>query len=141
MATIKSEINAKSSYVIFDGSCGFCNSSALWIAKHDVGHYFLLVSNVSILGKQLLEEQGLVKVSLGSIILVEPSGKVFVKSRAIQQIIAPIPGYSFFKMLMKLSPVFLQNGIYDIIAYFRRSIPLGRTCEVPDEELRKRFRL
>lgn len=131
----------KASYVIFDGECGFCNSSALWIAKHDVDHDFILVSNVSAFGQKLLKQQGLAQVSPHSIILIDPHDAVFFKSRAIKKILAPLRGFSFLKILMNLTPLFLQNLVYDGIARFRKSIPLGKSCEIPDEELRKRFRL
>lgn len=131
----------KESYVIFDGACGFCNASALWIAKHDVDHHFLLISNVSAFGLQLLKEHGLEQVSPHSIILIDAYDAVFVKSRAIRKIMEVIRGYSFFKILMKVIPLFLQNMVYDGIARFRKRIPIGRSCELPDEKLRRRFKL
>lgn len=141
MVTIKSEIYSNSAYVIFDGTCGFCNTSALWIARHDVGHHFLLVSNDSPFGKELLEAQGLAQVSPHSIVLIESEGKAFVRSQAIRKIIALIPGYYFLKILLNIVPLFVQNGVYSLIAQFRKWIPVRKNCEVPDAEIRKRFRV
>lgn len=127
--------------IIFDGACGFCNASALWVAKHDVHNRFVLVSNQSDFGKQLLDEHHLRRLSPNSIVLIQGKDLVFTKSRAIQKILKSITGYTFLKGLMKVTPLFLQNLVYDGIARFRKLIPMGKSCEIPDPDIRSKFRL
>jgi predicted DCC family thiol-disulfide oxidoreductase YuxK len=137
---LQAKMGTEAPYIIFDGSCGFCNASALWVAKRDLGNVFIFVSNSSAFGLELLKSRGLDQESSRSIILIDSNGKVLVKSRAIRKILESIPGYSGLKMVMKYTPLFLQNSVYDIIAYFRRRIPLSNSCEMPDEAIRKRFK-
>jgi predicted DCC family thiol-disulfide oxidoreductase YuxK len=128
------------SYVIFDGTCGFCNYSAMFIAKRDVSDRFVLVSNSSGFGKVLLMKYNLESISPHSIILIE-KGQVSIKSKAIRHILQEIPGYHFLKFLLKITPIFIQNALYDAIAKVRKYLPMKTSCEVPDPDLRKKFKL
>lgn len=128
------------SYVIFDGSCGFCNSSAMFIARKDVFDRFILVSNSSDFGRRLLAKYNLEKVSPHSIILIVGE-RVCTKSKAIRAILQEIPGYHFLKFLLKVVPTFIQNLFYDAIAKSRKYLPMKIACEIPDQRLREKFRL
>lgn len=128
------------SYVIFDGSCGFCNYSAMFIAKRDVSNRFILVANSSDFGKLLLAKYSLEEVSPHSIILIERE-RVSIKSKAIRYILQELPGLNFSKFLLKVIPTFVQNLLYDIIANVRKYIPIKTNCVLPEPELRKKFRL
>lgn len=133
-------LKKEQSYVIFDGSCGFCNSSAMFIARKDVSDRFILVSNSSDFGRRLLAECNLEKVSPHSIILIEGE-KVSTKSKAIRTILQEIPGYHFLKFLLKVVPIFIQNLFYDAIAKTRKYLPMKTDCSVPEPKLREKFRL
>src|SRR5690606_30544237 len=111
------------SYVIFDGSCGFCNYSAMFIARKDLSDRFILVSNSSDFGRVLLAKYNLEKISPHSIILIEGEW-VSTKSKAIRTILQGIPGYGFLKFLMKVVPIFIQNLFYDAIAKIRKYLPM-----------------
>lgn len=128
------------SYVIFDGSCGFCNTSAMFIAERDISNRFILVSNSSELGKQLLKDFNLEKVSPHSILLIEGE-RISTKSKAIRIILQEIPGYHFLKLLMKIVPTYFQNLVYDGIAKIRKYLPAKTDCSVPEPKIRKKFRL
>lgn len=133
-------ISRTKSYVIFDGSCGFCNYSAMFIAKRDVSDRFTLVSNSSDFGRNLLKKHNLESVSPHSIILIEGE-KVSTKSKAIRTILQEIPGYRFPKFLLRVVPVFIQNLFYDGIARIRKYLPIKSDCIVPEPKLREKFRL
>ena len=133
-------INEKQSYVIFDGACGFCNSSALFIARRDVLNRFILVSNVSELGKELLKQYKLENTWQRSIILID-EGAISIKSKAIRIIFNHISGFQFFKFLLNVTPLFIQNLVYDGIAKIRKSLPVKSNCEIPEQEVMKKFRL
>jgi predicted DCC family thiol-disulfide oxidoreductase YuxK len=128
------------SYVIFDGACGFCNYSAMFIARKDVSDRFILVSNSSDFGRALLVKYNLEKVSSHSIILIEGEG-ISIKSKAIRSILQEIPGYRSLKFLLRVVPLFIQNLLYDAIAKIRKYLPMKTNCEVPDQRLREKFRL
>jgi predicted DCC family thiol-disulfide oxidoreductase YuxK len=128
------------SYVIFDGTCGFCNSSAKFIAKKDVSDRFILIANTSEFGKELLKEHHLELVTSHSILLIK-SGIVYVKSRAIRKVIEKIPDYRFLKLLLRVIPPFIQDLFYDAIAKIRQYLPIKTTCEIPEQEVRGKFRL
>ena len=133
-------INEKQSYVIFDGACGFCNSSAMFIARRDVLNRFILVSNVSDLGKELLKVHKLENTWQSSIILID-EGAVSVKSKAIRTIFTHLSGFQFLKFLLRITPLFIQNLVYDGIAEIRKSLPVNTNCEIPEQEVMKKFRL
>lgn len=126
--------------MIFDGSCGFCNTSAMFIAKRDVSDRFILVSNSSDFGIKLLQKYNLEKVSPHSIILIEGE-EISTKSRAIRTILREIPGYSILKFLMKVMPIFIQDFFYDGIAKIRKYLPIKTNCSVPEPKLREKFKL
>lgn len=128
------------SYVIFDGTCGFCNASAMFIAKRDISNRFVLVSNASEFGKQLLKDFNLEEVSPHSILLIEGE-RISTKSKAIRSVLQEIPGYHFLIPLMKIVPIFIQNLVYDGIAKVRKYLPIKTDCSVPDPKLREKFRL
>lgn len=128
------------SYVIFDGSCGFCNYSGMFIAKRDISDRFILVSNSSDFGKLLLTKHKLEKVAPHSIILIEGE-EVSTKSKAIRTIFRDIPGFRFLKFLLRVIPISLQNLVYDGIAKIRKSLPIKSNCSVPESKLREKFRL
>lgn len=127
-------------YVIFDGTCGFCNTSAIYIAKRDLNNQFILVSNASDFGKALLHNYGIEKIAPHSIIYLE-HGEVNIKSKAIQKILEKLPGHRPLKILLRITPRFVQDFFYDVIANIRRLLPKKANCTIPEPHLRDKFRI
>jgi predicted DCC family thiol-disulfide oxidoreductase YuxK len=112
----------------------------MFIAKRDISNRFILVSNSSEFGKQLLKDFNLEKITSHSILLIEGE-RISTKSKAIRTILQEIPGYHFLKFLMKIVPTFIQNLVYDGIAKIRKYLPIKTDCSVPEAKLREKFRL
>ena len=126
------------SYIIYDGACGFCNKSTLFIAKKDILNKFKFVSNLSEFGTKLLVTHQIKGLEKATIILKEKNN-IYTKSVAIQKIVLQLPYYKWIGYLLFLIPKKLANFIYDFIAKHRKKIIKNTTCELPNEEIRKKF--
>ncbi len=125
-------------YIIFDGTCGFCNRTVMFIAKRDTRRLYVFVSSLSGAGKQLLVKHRIQGLETQSVILVTPDEKVYIKSMAVQRILFQLPRYKWVAYLMELFPLKFKDFIYDFISR-RRMFISKNNCPVPDEDLKERF--
>ncbi|MCF6240423.1 MAG: DUF393 domain-containing protein [Bacteroidales bacterium] len=125
-------------YVIYDGTCGFCNKSVMFVAKNDKKNYFKFVSNLSVFGNDLLSKHQILGLEDSTIILLEDN-KLYIKSLALRRILLKLPNYKIAGLIMYLFPAMLSDYIYDFIAKHRKKIIKNTNCEIPDEEIRKKF--
>jgi len=124
--------------VVFDGDCGFCNKTIMFIAKNNKTNSFIFVSSLSDYGVNLLSKYQMKGVEKSTIILIEKN-TIFIKSIAIRRILLKIPFYKIVGYLIFLFPQKTSDYIYDIISKNRKLISKNNTCEIPNAELRKKF--
>lgn len=124
--------------IIFDGECGFCNRTVLFIAKKDVENKFLLVSNLSKRGQEILNSLGLDKVTNKTLILIKDN-KHFVKGEAIKKIAKEIRISMIFLFVLKITPNQLLNFGYSIFSRFRKKIARNNHCQIPSNDILSKF--
>lgn len=131
------EISEKHPVILFDGDCTFCNFWVQYVLKRDKKREFYfspLQSNgakslISSLDKRFQETDS---------ILVLFKKKVFDKSNAVFVILKALNHPA--RYIWYISPKFLRNVVYDLIARNRHRLHWWQTeCLVPNEEDKKRF--
>ncbi len=127
----------KNNYIIFDGECGFCNKTIMFIAKNDKNNTFKFISSLSKFGTKLLLKYNIKGLEKATIILVE--NEVYIKSVAIRKILLKISSYKIIGYLMFLFPKKLSDYVYDLISKNRKLIIKNSICEIPNSEIRKKF--
>lgn len=112
--------------VIFDGVCGFCNSSIDLLMQLDTQKIFLYTS---LQGKYVKTLD--LKPDIDSIIFYE-NGKLYYKSIAILHILRSLGGIWIFTNVFYLIPRVIRDFIYDVIAKYRYHI-FGKmeSCRMP----------
>lgn len=126
-------------YVIYDGECGFCNKTIMFIAKNDKRNIFKFVSSLSEFGKKLLEKYAIKGLEKSTIVLVENEKRIYTKSLAIRKILLKISSYKMIGYLMFLFPKQLSDYAYDLISKNRKRIIKNNICEIPSPEIQKKF--
>ena len=128
----------RQSYVIYDGTCGFCNKTVLFFAKKDQNDHFKFVSGLSDFGKDLLHIHNIKGLQSSTLILVEDNRRVFVRSVAIRRILLKLPGYSFIAAILCLFPKSILDAMYRTISKYRKKFK-NTVCELPDQEIKEKF--
>ncbi len=129
----------KYSYIIYDGDCGFCNKTVMFLAKNDRNNNFKFVSSLSEFGAKILLKNKIKGLEKSTIILVENENKIYTKSVAIRKVLLKIPYYKMIGYLIFLFPKRLSDYVYDLISKNRKLIIKNSTCEIPNSEIRKKF--
>lgn len=116
----------KKRIILFDGICGFCNKSIDLLMRLDETHRLQYTSLQGKFAKTLD-----IPKSTESIVLYE-EGKLYYKSTAILKILRSLGGIWVFTTLFYLIPLFVRDGLYDIIAKYRYKI-FGKlqSCRMP----------
>lgn len=125
------------SIIIFDGNCGFCSKTVMFIAKNDKNNNFKFISSLSEFGTKLLLKHNIKGLEKVTIILVE--NEIYIKSIAIRKVLLKISSYKIIGYLMFLFPKKLSDYAYDLISKNRKLIIKNNICEIPNSEIRKKF--
>lgn len=122
--------------VIFDGACGFCNRTLLFLAKKDKKNSFIFISNLSDRGKQLIEDKNMEQLTTKSIIVLDEE-KIYSKGEAVKFLISKIPALKglFF---VKYVPRIIVDMFYTLISK-NRYIFGKNSCELPSFDIRSKF--
>ena len=105
--------------VLFDGDCRLCSYTVQFILRHDKKQIFGFYSRQSVLGKQMLVDQGMARC-LDSVILSQ-DGRVYVRSGAIIHIAELLGGFYRLASGLWIIPRFMRDALYDFIASHRYS--------------------
>lgn len=125
--------------VLFDGVCNLCNASVRFIVRRDAGGYFRFASLQSDVGRALLEEHGLPRDEMASVVLVE-GGRAHTRSDAALRVARRLSGAWPLLSAFRVLPRFVRDGVYGWIAANRyRWFGRRDACELPSPELRDRF--
>jgi predicted DCC family thiol-disulfide oxidoreductase YuxK len=123
--------------IFFDGVCGLCNGFidfVLKIDKKNQFHFSALQSDFAV--KNLPEEY---TKDLKSVVYMN-DGKVYVKSKAVINILSEIGGPWRIFSSAKILPYSLLNTAYDLVATNRyRVFGKKETCRIPTQEERSKF--
>lgn len=134
------EIPENKRLILFDGVCNLCNSSVLYVIKHDKKDLFMFAPLQSKIGKQVVEQFNIDAEKFDSILLYSKEKGIKSKSSAALQIARqlgfPINLWSVFLII----PPFIRNWVYDYVAKNRYKW-YGRKeeCMIPTPELKAKF--
>jgi predicted DCC family thiol-disulfide oxidoreductase YuxK len=123
--------------IIYDGECGFCNKTMLFIARRDSDGKFRFISNSSEKGKKILLENGLTEISKTSVVLCY-NKKILTKGKAIKCIFSNININPVLKKIIEYSNLKALNLIYSLISKNRLLLSKGY-CEIPPKEILSKF--
>jgi len=124
--------------VFYDGICGLCNRSVIWLIKHDRKRILRYASLQSGFSKKALQDEGL-DITSGTIVFYDDQ-KVYTKSAAILKIFRRLGGIYRLAMIFYILPPVLRDAIYDWIARNRyRWFGKYESCPVPDPRNRQLF--
>lgn len=125
--------------ILFDGVCNLCNSTVLFVIKHDPKNLFRFASIQGDYGQQILKRFHLPPNSLGSFILFEEN-QIYTKSTGALKVAKKLSRawpivYSFI-----IVPPFIRNAVYDLIAKNRyKWFGKKESCAIPSPELKALF--
>ena len=126
--------------ILFDGICNLCESSMLFVIKHDKKDIFRFVPLQSDLGKEIVKHIGLNSKHIDSVILYEPGISYFYKSAAAIEIAKDLGGFFHLGTIFKIIPNGLRNLLYDYIAKNRYSwYGQKDSCIIPTDEIKSKF--
>lgn len=130
-------MNSLSNLLIFDGDCLFCNWIAFHLAKADKRDFFKFVSNTSELGEKIIRDNDLQYIVNQSVIIMVDN-RFYTKSTAVYQFLKTAKLYPFLQFLIKITPSFIANYVYDIISKNRKKI-IQKECPILPPEIRQKF--
>jgi len=126
--------------ILFDGFCNLCESSVIFVIKHDKKDIFRFVALQSDLGKEIVKHIGIQSNHIDSVILYEPGISYFYKSAAAIEIAKDLGGFFHFGTLFSLIPESLRNLLYDYFAKNRyKWYGQKDSCLNPTNEIKTKF--
>lgn len=125
--------------ILFDGVCNLCNSSIIFVIKHDPKDLFRFAPLQSDLGQALIKKHNIDSTQVDSIILVDQE-KAYIKSSAALRIARHLSGAYSLLSIFLIFPAFLRNVVYDYIARNRyKWYGKKDSCMIPTPELKAKF--
>jgi predicted DCC family thiol-disulfide oxidoreductase YuxK len=126
--------------VLFDGVCNLCNSTILFLIKHDTNHNFHFAATQTESGKNLMRQYNILDEEKSVFFIKD--GIVFSKSNAVIEIAKQITGWPQIFKYGNLFPAFIRDGVYNLIAKNRYALMGTRdSCSVPSKDHIERFLL
>jgi predicted DCC family thiol-disulfide oxidoreductase YuxK len=127
----------KSMVVFFDGVCNLCLGSVRYLIKHDKKNALKFASLQGPYAKSFLPTTELESVDS---ILFYDGKNLYKKSSAVLKLSKLLGGWHRLLLLGHLLPVFIRNGLYDLVAKNRYQW-FGRQdqCMQPSADLKSRF--
>jgi predicted DCC family thiol-disulfide oxidoreductase YuxK len=124
--------------VLFDGVCGLCDRIVRAILSRDRAGRFHFAALQSDLGQRLLTEAGLATGDFDTLVLIDATGQVRLRSDAALGILAELPRWRWTRVARCL-PRGARDAAYRWIARRRhRLFPPPAACAVPPPEWRRR---
>ena len=126
--------------VLFDGVCNLCNSTILFLIKHDANHNLHFAATQTESGKNLMRQYNILDEEKSVFFIKD--GIVFSKSNAVIEIAKQITGWPHVFKFGLLFPAFIRDGVYNLIAKNRYALMGTRdSCSVPSKDHIERFLL
>ena len=126
--------------VLFDGVCNLCNSTILFLIKHDTNHNLHFAATQTESGKKLMHQYKILDEEKSVFFIKE--GIVFSKSNAVIEIAKQITGWPHIFKYGNLFPAFIRDGFYNLIAKNRYALMGTRdSCSIPSKDHIERFLL
>jgi len=126
--------------ILFDGVCNLCNTSVLYVIKHDKVNRFMFAPLQSDSGKQIIEKFNVDPSKTDSILLYSEEKGLSVKSSAALHIAKHLGFPRSLMSIFFIVPTFIRNWVYDFVAKNRyKWYGKKEACMIPTPELTSRF--
>ena len=133
------------SIIFFDGICGLCNSSVLFILKRDTNNRFLYSPQQSAYAQEVLPRYGGNPQELNTIYVLKDADSdqptLLTKSSAACYVLSELGGVWKLLSYGRLLPRFLRDFVYDCVAKTRYQF-FGKkeVCMLPEPGWSEKFR-
>jgi predicted DCC family thiol-disulfide oxidoreductase YuxK len=125
--------------IIFDGECNLCQSSIIFVIRHDRKARLRFASAQSKIGIELQKKYDIDALNHQTLVLIK-DGIVHTKSDALIKIAENLDGFWKLLALVKVLPRPLRDWIYLKIAKNRYKLfPKKQSCAIPTEDVKSRF--
>lgn len=139
LKTLMSATANSKAILLFDGVCNLCNGFVQFVILRDKAGYFQFASLQSEEGQALLEQHGLDKTALSTVVLIE-RGKAYTHSAVALRVAPHLDGFWGWARIFWLIPVGIRDWIYNWIAKNRyRWFGKKEQCMLPRPEWKERF--
>ncbi|WP_425075465.1 thiol-disulfide oxidoreductase DCC family protein [Psychroserpens sp. S379A] len=126
--------------ILFDGVCNLCNSSVLYVIKHDKANRFMFAPLQSDAGKQIIDKFNIDTSKTDSILLYSKGKGLSVKSSAALHIAKHLGFPRNLLAVFFIIPTFIRNWVYDFVAKNRyKWYGKKEACMIPTPELTAKF--
>ncbi|WP_299335124.1 thiol-disulfide oxidoreductase DCC family protein [uncultured Psychroserpens sp.] len=126
--------------ILFDGVCNLCNSSVLYVIKHDKDDRFRFAPLQSDIGQQIISKYNLDTSKTDSILLYSNNNGLVIKSTAALKIARHLGFPQNLMSIFFIVPPFIRNWVYDYIAKNRYEwYGKKEACMIPTPELKAKF--
>lgn len=129
--------------LLYDGVCGFCNSTVQLIINHDKKKTIRFAALQSTFAASLFDRHPNLK-EIDSLIVIEslnaPTEKIFIRSTGAMIIARYLGGWWTVFLIGYCIPSRLRDRFYDIFSKYRYRL-FGKydSCLLPPPEVRSRF--
>ncbi len=136
-------MKTKNYILLYDGVCGFCNSTVQLIITHDKKKTMRFAAIQSKFARSVFERHPFLQ-KIDSLILVEesntPEEKIYVRSTGALIVARYLGGWWNLFLIGNIVPRILQDWMYDTFATYRYRL-FGKydSCLLPPQEVRSRF--
>jgi predicted DCC family thiol-disulfide oxidoreductase YuxK len=129
--------------LLYDGSCGFCESSVQWVLRRDGDGALRFAALQGPTGLAIRDRHPTL-IHADSVVWVDdpggPGEAVRIKADAVAAILRYLGGVWRLLTVFWIVPRPVRDGVYDLVARHRHRVPLGvDTCLLPTPEQRARF--
>ncbi len=126
--------------IFYDGICVFCSRSIYFILKHDKSNAFLICPFQTEFWKQLCDQYEINKKSIDTVVLLDQSNRIFVKSKAVIKVMI-ILGFPFNLFgIFKVFPSVWLDKLYDFIARNRyKWFGKNKNCRIIKQDFKSKF--
>ena len=125
--------------ILFDGVCNLCNSTVLFVIKHDPKKQFRFASIQGDYGQQVLKQFQLPPDSLNSFILLKDN-QIYTHSTGALKVARQLSGAWPLLYAFIILPSFIRNAVYQFIANNRyKWFGKKESCEVPSPAIKALF--
>lgn len=119
--------------VIFDTECLLCSRLLRWLYKLDKKEKLKFASPSS---DFVAATQSLHGIDFSKTIVFYSEGSIFLKSKAIKEILKELSGFGVLTFFLNLLPHKIQDRLYDLIASHRFFFGKNQSCNIPSKNLR-----
>ena len=126
--------------ILFDGVCNLCNSSVLYVIKHDKNDVFLFAPLQSKVGQKIISYYNIDTSKTDSILLYSESNGISSKSTAALKIALKLGFPRSLLSVFLIIPSFIRNWVYNYIAKNRyKWYGKKDNCMIPTPNLQSKF--